>query len=279
MPRFSLITATKGRTSELAQLFTSLDEQAMSDYELIVVDQNDDERLVPIIEESPRRAKIQRIRGNPGVSRARNLGLSIARGEILAFPDDDCWYPPEILKNVSDWFDANPKYDILSVASRDRNGERSGNRWHRSSCDLAPVNIFRTSVCYCYFIRSTQQTRRLRFDHELGPGASTPYGASEDTDLILEALAMGLRGRFESKWHIGHPRKDVRNESVTADRTFHYGLGMGRVQKKHGLTTLWCGFVMYDMLRAALMAAVGRRGPASLWYAHGRGLAKAYFVR
>jgi glycosyltransferase involved in cell wall biosynthesis len=279
MPRFSLVTATKGRTSELAHLIASLDEQAIGDYELIVVDQNEDERLAPVIERSLRKEKIRRLRSSPGISRARNLGLSLAKGEIIGFPDDDCWYPLETLKNVSDWFNSNPKYDILCVTSRDSNGERSGNRWHKSSCDLTPLNVFRTSVSYCCFLRSTQRTRQIQFDQELGLGGSTPYRASEDTDFILTAMARGLRGRFEAKWYIGHPRKDVRNASVTADRTYQYGLGMGRVQKKHGMMTLWCGFVLYDLLRAALMAALGRRVPASLWYAHGRGLAKAYFAR
>jgi glycosyltransferase involved in cell wall biosynthesis len=279
MPRFSLITATKDRSTELAHLIASLDEQAVSDYELLIIDQNEDERLVPIIEKSRRKGKIQRLRSSPGISRARNVGLSVAKGEIIAFPDDDCWYPSEILKNVSDWFDSNRGYDILSVTSRDINGERSGNRWHKDSCDLTAVNIFRTSVSYCCFVRSTEQSRQIRFDQELGLGGNTPYGAGEDTDFVLTAMARGLRGRFEAKWHIGHPRKDVRNESVTADRTYQYGLGMGRVQKKHGMTTLWCGFVLYDMFRAGLMAALGRRIPASLWYAHGRGLAKAYFAR
>jgi glycosyltransferase involved in cell wall biosynthesis len=279
MPRFSLIAATKDRTTELARLIASLDDQTENNYELIVVDQNGDQRLLPIIEGSRRKEKIRRLVASPGVSRARNLGLTAAKGEIVAFPDDDCWYPPGILKNVSDWFDSNPGYDILSVTSRDSNGERSGNRWHRSTCDLAPVNVFRTSVCYCYFLRSTERTRQIRFDQELGPGGNAPYPASEDTDFVLSAMACGLRGRFEAKWYIGHPRKDVRNASVTVDRVYQYGLGMGRVQKKHGMTTLWCGFVLYDMARAAVMAALGRRVPASLWYAHGRGLARAYFAR
>jgi glycosyltransferase involved in cell wall biosynthesis len=279
MPRFSLIVATKGRTDELARLIASLDEQSERNYELIFVDQNDDERLLPIIAESPRKEQIRRLRCNPGVSRARNLGLSAAQGEITAFPDDDCWYPSGILKNVSDWFDANPEYDILSVTSRDSNGERSGNRWHRSTCDLAPVNVFRTSVCYCYFIRSTEQTRQIRFDEQLGPGGSTQYPASEDTDFVLSAMARGLRGRFEAKWYVGHPRKDVRNASITEDRAYNYGLGMGRVQAKHGMMALWLGFVLYDMVRAAVMVALGRRVPASLWFAHGRGLARAYLAR
>jgi glycosyltransferase involved in cell wall biosynthesis len=280
MPKFSLITATKGRTAEFARLISSLDEQAVSDYELIVVDQNEDDRLGPILASSRRKDKIRRVRlSGPGVSNGRNEGLNLATGEIVAFPDDDCWYPVETLKNVSDWFDANPNYDILSIASLDDNGEQSGNRWHNRSCDLSALNIFRTTVCYCFFVRRVEKMHEIRFDREIGPGARSPYGASEDTDYVLMAMAKGLRGRFEGKWHIGHPRKDVRNASVTADRTYHYGQGMGLVQKKHGMMTLWCSFVLYDMLRAGLMTVVGRKQTASLWYAHGRGLFQGFCTR
>ena len=279
MPKFSLIVATKDRTTELARFIASLDEQAIGDYELIVVDQNEDDRLGPILASSRRKEKIRRVQGKPGVSVSRNVGISLAQGEIVAFPDDDCWYPLETLKNVADWFDANREYDILSVTSRDDNGEKSGNRWHYESCDLSPMNIFRTTVCYCFFLRLTDKIRPIRFDREIGPGGNTPYGASEDTDYVLNAMARGSRGRFEAKWHIGHPRKDVRSATVTADRTYHYGMGMGRVQKKHGMAVLWCGFVLYDMARAGLMTALGKRQPASLWFAHGKGLFEGYCIR
>ena len=171
MPEYSLIVATKDRTTELARLIASLDSQNQSDYELIIVDQNDDERLVPIIQRSSKKEKIVHIRCRPGVSLARNVGLEHARGKIIAFPDDDCWYPPNILNDVSGWFDANPSYEILSVMSRDANGEQSGNGWFQNSCNLSSLNIYRTSIGYAYFIRSNGIARRIRFDEGVGPGA------------------------------------------------------------------------------------------------------------
>ena len=44
MPRFSLIVPTLGRTTEVAELFASIVDQNRRDVELIVVDQNDDDR-------------------------------------------------------------------------------------------------------------------------------------------------------------------------------------------------------------------------------------------
>jgi ATP-dependent exoDNAse (exonuclease V) alpha subunit len=50
MPRFSLIVPTLGRTTEVAKLFASIVDQNRSDVELIVVDQNGDDRIFPLIE-------------------------------------------------------------------------------------------------------------------------------------------------------------------------------------------------------------------------------------
>jgi hypothetical protein len=116
----------------------------------------------------------------------------------------------------------------------------------------------------------------VRFDESIGPGAASPYQASEDTDIVLTALEENVHGIFDSSLHVGHPRKDVRNTSITADRSFAYGAGMGFVLRKHGLLFLSVGFAAYDFARAAAMAAVGRPVPARLWFAHGRGIALGY---
>ena len=49
MVYFSLILATVDRTGEVERLLDSLDSQTHREFELIVVDQNKDERLVPLL--------------------------------------------------------------------------------------------------------------------------------------------------------------------------------------------------------------------------------------
>lgn len=98
--QFSLVLATVGRTHEVERLLCSLDRQEGATFELIVIDQNIDGRPVPYLEPRKTKYPIVHVRSQPGLSRARNLGLRHVSGSIVAFPDDDCWYPDGLLRRV-----------------------------------------------------------------------------------------------------------------------------------------------------------------------------------
>ena len=275
-PQFSLVVATKGRTSELARLIASLEGPQGADFELIIVDQNDDDRVMSLIAASPLAPIIVHLRCAVGVSRARNLGMDHAKGEIIGFPDDDCWYPKDTLANIGQWFRENSGYEILTVNSLDENGVRSCNRWFQDSCDLNRLVVYRASAGYTIFIRNGGIASRVRYDEGIGPGADTPYLGGEDSDFVLMAMSKGAKGRFEAKWHIGHPLKDIRDASVSRERAYIYGLGMGFVQRKHGLWWLAAGLAGFDFTRAITAYIVGRKEPARLWYRHGRGIVDGF---
>jgi glycosyltransferase involved in cell wall biosynthesis len=267
VPRFSLIVATIARTIELRRLLDSLTLQEFSDYEVILVDQNHDDRLQDVMEEFAGRVPLLRISSPKGVSRARNTGLRRASGELIAFPDDDCWYSPGLLAKIDRWFRDQPKYSMLAVGAVDEEGVLSGNRWLQSSCDLLPVNIFRTTFCSSLFFRWEALYGNL-FDEELDRG--------EETDLVLRILGSGLRGRFDRAWHIGHPRRDMLSLDVPRDRALSYGWGMGHVLRKHSLLLLWVGLLAYDVLRGVVVISCGRRSAASLCFAHAWGLLRGF---
>jgi glycosyltransferase involved in cell wall biosynthesis len=284
MPRFSLIVPTIDRTEELAVLLQSLAKQQMRDFELIVVDQNSDDRLAPLLKNwasqvaehnnrSDGGVTVKHVRCKPGCSRARNLGLMHSSGDILAFPDDDCWYLPDTLQNVDEWFRRHEGYGILCLGSRDEQGRISGNRWSATECDLTRVNVFRSSATYGYFVRRPHAAIPFQFDESLGPGAHTRYGAGEDTDFVLNLMHRGILGRYYPVIHIGHPIKGY----VNMQRAARYGADWGRVLAKHSLPLLCFGFTAFDFARAALRMLLGDRNRASLLWAHGRGVIGAYF--
>ena len=61
---------------------------------------------------------IRHLRSERGLSRASNIGLRVARGDIIAIPDDDCWYPKDLLATVAAWFESHPEFGLLSTALR-----------------------------------------------------------------------------------------------------------------------------------------------------------------
>ena len=285
MPRFSLIIATVERTIELERFLASLADQHYSDYEVIVIDQNDDNRLESILDEwltnipaHSRPLNLAHIRCQRGLSRARNRGLEVAKGEIVAFPDDDCWYASDTLRTVDQWFAGHPKYHILSVTAKDENGVRSGNRWVTQRCDLAGINIFRTTFSCAMFVRREDRSWILRFDETIGVGAGTSFGSGEDTDFVLRLMKQGMKGHFTSEWHVGHPCRDMLSGTVTTRRAAGYGAGMGHVLRKHSMPLLGSALVMYDFIRAGVVLVQGRRAAAALSLAHGRGIISGYFA-
>ena len=196
MPDFSLILATSGRTTELHRFFSSL-EVAGGNCECLVVDQNSDERLLPILAAWKGRLPIKHLKSPPGLSRARNVGLAAATGEIVAFPDDDCWYSPGLLEEVRWFFSTQSEYNMLSAGVRDETGTPSGNRWVRDCCDLGTANLFRTSVGMALFVRR-DRAESFRFDESLGVGAGTRFASGEDTDYVFRHAAGGIEGQVRS---------------------------------------------------------------------------------
>lgn len=278
-PKFSLIMATRGRTTELDRFFYSVARAAFRDFECIVADQNPDDRLTGLIAMWSEELPIKYLRCSEGLSHARNVGLLKASGEILAFPDDDCWYAPGLLSKVAEFFAANPGYALLSAGVRDEAGKISGNRWMRDACDLATANLFRTSVGYALFIRREGLGGLLQFDESLGVGAGTPFASGEDTDYVFRLLAKGLKGRFDRRLTVHHPRGDMFSGRPTPERAFSYGCGMGRVIRKLDKFPLLPAFVAIDLLRAAFGLCCGKFDAAALCSAHGRGILTGFIAQ
>jgi glycosyltransferase involved in cell wall biosynthesis len=279
MREVSLIVSTLGeRKGDLRALLVSLISQAMYIREVIVVDQHSDpEHLAALLADFQELLPIRHARSERGLSRARNVGLSLALGSLIAFPDDDCVYPEGLLQWVVKWFEANTKYDILAVGSDDASGVRSGNRWPQDVCDLRSVNAFRTTFSPSLFLRSGVATTH-KFDVRLGVGSGTRYGSGEETDYILRMMHMGTRGRFDRTRNIIHPRRDMLSGGGSGLRAEAYGFGMGHLLRSHAFSVLWVVFLAYDLFRAGVAIVRGQHTGSGLCMAHAKGLWHGYYA-
>ena len=212
MALFSLITITMGnRATELKRLRDSLARQTCRDFEHIVIDQ----REHPEFENS--------------LSRARNFGISLARGEIIAFPDDDAWYATTILEDVRAYL-ADPQVDGVSFRVTSAEGQCSaGGYMSPFRMKMSRATIWRTAVSCSFFVKR-QVLGSSRFDERLGVGSSTKFGSGEETDFLLTLLSQGARFVYDGTKTIYHP---LSKGPYSGRKGWLYGNGCGAVLRKH----------------------------------------------
>jgi glycosyltransferase involved in cell wall biosynthesis len=91
------------RGNYINDLFDKLNRQTFRDFEVIVVDSGE-ERGDHLYEISNFKLKYI-YNKNVGAAKARNIGIKHARGEIIAFTDDDCQPDADWLENAKKHFD------------------------------------------------------------------------------------------------------------------------------------------------------------------------------
>jgi glycosyltransferase involved in cell wall biosynthesis len=228
--RFSLIMATVGRTVEVREFIGALQKQIFTDFELIVVDQNGDDRLVDLCREFSTSFPVHHYRSPVRRNaHARNLGIAYAQGEIVAFPDDDCVYPPDLLQSVDEAFRREPRLNILTGASVCPTGERSSGRWFTTAGPISQANVWTSVIEFNLFVQAGLLRALRGFDENLGLGS--PFGSCEGPDLVLRGMAGGARAVFDPSKKAIHPEKVL--TPVAVARAFDYGAGMGYVMRKH----------------------------------------------
>lgn len=227
---FSLILATVGRTDELKTFLDSLSAQLGVSYELILIDQNPDDRLTAILEPYRDAFPIVHLRSSPGLSKARNLGLAAAAGDVVAFPDDDCAYPAGCLAYVNDHFQHHPEHGGLTGRTVTRDGHSSVGKFDSVRGPVTKYNVWQRGVSITIFLRR-QVLKGIRFDETLGAGAR--WGSGEETDLLLQVLMQGAQLMYDPSLRVIHPPLAATYDTGTAQKALSYGAGMGRVLHKH----------------------------------------------
>jgi glycosyltransferase involved in cell wall biosynthesis len=274
---FSLILATVDRVQELARLLHSIESQQMPGLELIVVDQNRDDRVKVLLDQTVHLTRYTHICSPRGLSRARNAGLAIAKGEIIGFPDDDSWFPEGVLPQIKAWFESHPAYHLLCCTLRDETGAEVAARWPGFSQPLDRNGILRAAVSASLFLRADAIRQIGGFDEQIGLGSETLFQSGEDTDLALRCLDAGGKAWFEKELHVCHPRREPAH--VSSRRGFAYGMGFGYILGKHNYPPSLLGYhvarAIVGMIRSFLRAQIGE---AAFYFQSARGRWKGYAI-
>jgi glycosyltransferase involved in cell wall biosynthesis len=235
MPELSLILATLGRTLELDRLMTTLTNQNFKNFEIIIVDQNEDDRLNVIVQAAKNNGlTLAHLRHHPpNLAHARNRGIDAAKGRWCGFPDDDCWYEPTTLEHLLDrcrqndmphgvvgrWVEQDPALTAASLC------------WKKSSQfrDLPVSSI-------TLFLQKSVLTQLGGFDTRLGVGLW--FGAAEETDLVLRALKAGSNIVYDPSIRVHHKVTNALNERHPENRIAckKRARGTGALYSKHNLS-------------------------------------------
>lgn len=241
--KFSLVMSTLGRTVEVQRFLASLSAQTYRNFELIVVDQNTDDRLDsvldPFIEEFP----IVHLHSEKGVSKGRNVGLEHSTGDLVGFPDDDCWYPPELLQRVYDDLETGPGLDGITVraVNKDEQALFGRRKTVREAGLLNPYNIWLRMMTFTLFVRRQTTNAVTGFNEMLGPGAPTVYQSGDETEYALRMLEAGFEIYYNPEIFVYHPDPRNIDSEAAIKKAYFYGCGAGKVISMHNYP-LWYKF-------------------------------------
>ena len=268
--KFSLIISTLGRNADVVEFIRTIEAQTCRDFEVIIVDQNDDDALGKAVQaltpSYPLKYRhVPRVRG---ASRGRNLGFELAEGDYVCFPDDDCLYPPGVLDDVLTLF-ADKGVDMVCGRAADTNGRDINGRFEHQAQAISAANVFSTQIEWMLFFTRTAFEAVSGFDEDVGVGASTPWQANEGQDIVLRMLEGGYQGWYDPALFGHHPELNVVHPDAKMRRKARgYARGMGYVLGRHAYPFAY--FARYAIRSAGgvFVSLLRLNGARAAYYLH-----------
>ncbi len=236
-PTISLVCSTIGRPGPLAALLRSVASSDLAErVEFVLVDQSADQQSTAVLNDYPLQgAKVAATSGR-GLSVGRNVGVALAKGTVLAFPDDNCSYPPHTFRQVLDMFDRCPDISGLSGMQVDAAGRPSMLRWLGHPTDITRRNFVRTAISSTLFLRRSALPSAAPFDEGVGVGSPGWRGAGEESDLVLRLLAGGHRMAYRPDIRVCQDDDRAAVSTDYIDKMLKYGVGLGHLWRRHRLS-------------------------------------------
>jgi glycosyltransferase involved in cell wall biosynthesis len=241
----TILICTRNRSASLRRTLESVRQLASPagvEWEVIVVDNNSTDNTRQVVESFRQTSGLDVIylcEVKRGASCARNAGIRKARGEVIAFTDDDMILDRE-------WLVA-----ITEVCRQGPGGEMYFGQTHTFRPDQARIAIKEGDVEETYsfpcnpgdagssnnmIVRRSLLARVGIFDPTLGPG--TTIGNSEDTDFTYRVLRSGARIRY-CPTIVAYHDHDRLSPQAVQKLFFIYARGKGGFYCKYALRRDW----------------------------------------
>jgi GT2 family glycosyltransferase len=229
-PFFSIIVPTHGRPKSLAACLESLSnlDYPRDRFEVIVVDDGSDAPPREVVSSFTDRVDVVLLtQAHGGPAAARSTGAARAKGEYLAFTDDDCTVDP-------DWLRA------LSARFATANDVAVGGRTINALPDdpYATASQIIVDIVYAYYNTNPERARFVasnnlamakdQFNAVGGFDSSFPL-ASEDRDLCDRWVHHGYRITYAPEVVVHHSRP--MSFAAFCRQHFNYGRGAFRFER------------------------------------------------
>jgi glycosyltransferase involved in cell wall biosynthesis len=222
---------------ELTRFLDSLLLQSYRNWELIIIDQNPDDRIDDFTQPYLDRLNFVHLKTEPGLSRARNTGLQASCGEVFCFPDDDCWYSPNLLARVVEQLESHPEWAGITGRCLDQTGEPVYGKWDQRPVTITIYNVWGRGLSVTIFLKRSAIEAIGKFDESLGLGSITHVKSGEEMDYLMRVLEKGFHLEYIPGLEVYHPHELMGGREAN-HKAFSYSFGEGWVIRKHHLP-LW----------------------------------------
>ncbi len=174
----------------MAETLESVFAQTFTDFEVIVINDGSPDDTAAVLRPYVQSGRIRYIeQPNAGVAAARNRGVAAAKGEFIAFlDDDDCW-PPDKLEWQIAAFRVDPKLVLVAgVMGTIRSGVYARPKLSDtpSADEITVTDVYRG----CPFCSPGQTLMRSSAIREVG-GLDASIWGCDDHDLYLRLAKVG----------------------------------------------------------------------------------------
>ncbi len=191
-PQVSVIIPAYNGDRYIVQAVESVLSQTFTDLEIIVVDDGSTDATRQVLE--PYLDRIRYIyQENQGVAAARNRGIKEAKGDLIAFLDQDDFFLPDKLAAQVALFIASPSLGIVN------SGWRLVNEQGEIISDIKPWQYFPKLDLETWIVQMPVLPSAMMFSRkwlELAGGFNSEFDSVDDSDLVIRLTVLGC----EAAW-------------------------------------------------------------------------------
>ena len=260
-PALSVVVSTIGRPEAFRRLLVSVENSTLAHrVQLVVVDQSDHQVCAAVLRERAWTFASHVATSGRGASVGRNEGMRHVTAPVVAFPDDDAWYPVDTLTRVSDAFARDGGLMALCGRQVTADGGPSMLRWLDRPAQVTPRNFLRTSIMSTMFFRRSWLDTHEGFDEGMGVGSPGWYGAGEESDLLLRVVEDGHAVPYDPTLLVLQDEPRENPDEAFVRNMLSYGCGQGHLWRKRRLPrSLLAYYLARKVAGSGVRAARGQR--------------------